>query len=213
MGLRDQIIPYIQGDGLVAPAIVTPPGTFRTSDNGVMFTSEYYIMLNRNGLLQQGDVQNYQNLIGSCISGGQLHRGPGDTTEDTIDDHLGVLAGYAEFNLSANFTLPLDLWRFPQLVYAWALAKGVPSLVMLPLAIINAFIIGFSSMSDTYGDADARRLNWDLYQATKRKSWLASLAGSFWHGRQVVIYGPNVMRAVAATYYQTGHPFIQYWVD
>lgn len=212
--LKTEIIPYIDGNGLVAPNLF-PPGTVRASDNGAMFTSEYYIMLNRNGEATGTDIASYQKVITACVGAdGHLHRAPGDLTQDVIDNNLGVLAGYAEFGIKVPFSLPIDNCRFPQLVYAYGLNRGIPSLLMFPLSIISAFIIAFSGFSTAINNADARRLNWDLWQATKRKSLLNDLAGKFWHWHQSKLYGTNeVMRAVAAVYYQAGHPFIKYWKD
>jgi len=215
MGLKELIIPYIQGDGLIAPSIVIPPNTFRTCDNGLMFSSEYYIMLNRNKLICADDIARYFRLIRLCIGADKhLHRSPNDLSKDEIDDYLGVLAGYAEFNFIVNFNLPLSLCRFPQLIYAWLLSKNIPSLLIFPLTLITAAIIAASCINTAKSDADSRRLNWDLWQATKRKSILCNLAGIFWHWRQKKVYNTNnVMQAVAATYYQSGHPFITYWID
>ena len=250
MSIKDDFAPYRDGNGLMAPNPV-PTGTIRGSDNGSMFTSEYYIMLNRNGQLTNTDGIEYADLIEKCIgTDGNLHRAPGDETQDEIDDHLGVLAGYAEFNDKANFGLPLPLMRFPQLTYAWALAKGVPALFMSPLLytivytlihftkhtyfiipaiilsilvafigslnLITAIILGTSCIGAPVGNTDDRRLNWDLWQATKRKSVICNLAGLFWHWRQTKVYGtPNVMKAVAALYYQPSgtNPYSTHWID
>jgi len=213
MSLKTEIIPYIDGNGLVAPGPANPK--IRSSDNGVMFTSEYYIMLNRNKELTSGDQYIYSTLINNCIGAdGHLHRAPNDESPDEIDDHLGVLAGYAEIRYSVPFHLPLNLCRFPQLVYAHMLNRGVPSLLIFPLAIINAFIIALSGFNTPANNADVRRLNWLLLQATKRKSLLARFAGWLWHKRQAKLYGSEqVMKAVAQYYYSPGHPFREYWID
>lgn len=213
MSLRTEIPPYIDGNGLVAPYLVQP-GTMRASDNGIMFTSEYYIMLNRNHECSPTDVLIYYNLIGKEVgSDKDLHRAPGDTTQDAPDDYHGVIAGYAEFGLKPDFEIPI-LDCLPQLVFAYLLGKGVPSFVLFPFNVYTAVVLAISCINTPVGNTDARRLNWLLWQATKRKSILCNLAGKFWHWRQTKVYNTqNVMQAVAKIYYQDNHPFQRYWVD
>lgn len=219
MSLITEIVPYIQGDGLVANAIVKPPGALRTCDNGVMFTSEYYIMAARNfddtTLTHGPTALLFDRTVKTCVGiDGELHRAPGDVSPDEVDDHYGTLAGYAEFGLRPAYKLPVRLWRQPQLFYAYVLAHGVPSLAMIPLAIYNALVIATSCIGHPASDTDSRRLVWHLIQATKRKSILARLAGAFWHWRQTKVYGTKeVMKAVAKLYYEPGHPFAKYWID
>lgn len=216
MSLKEEIKPYIDGNGLIAPNMVGPnPG--RASDNGTMFSSEYIIMLERNGESTMSDRIGYLDVIERCIGkDGELHRAPGDDSPDEIDDHLGVLAGYAEFKLPPPFKLPFRLMRFPQLTYATWVNKGVPSLLIFPLAIYNALCIAVSCVGvDKDHDGDARRLNWLLWQATKRKSLLARIAGAFWHWKEARKFGTKeVMKYVAShLYYQMGHPFGKFWID
>lgn len=217
MSLREEITPFIQGDGLVAPAVVSPSGTFRTCDNGVMFSSEYLIMLNRTGELVGQDIIDYQSKIQACVGfDNDLHRAPLDITPDEYDDHIGVLAGYSEFGLKVPFSLPMRLWRFPQLLYAFLLNKGVPSFLMPFYSFYNALVIATSCINAPTSDTDSRRLNWHQWQATKHKSMLANFAGNFWLWRQRKVYNTDkVMQAVATIYYQPpgGHPFSKYWVD
>jgi len=216
MNIKSDFQPFIDGNGLLAPRPITP-GTLRGSDNGTMFTSEYYIMLHRNEGLTDEDITRYAQLISSCIGTDHcLHRAPGDPSPDVIDNHIGVLAGYAEFDIAVNFHLVFPMWRYPQLVYAYLLARGVPSFLMFPFAIYNALVIGTSCIGSPISDTDSRRLNWLQWQATKRKSWIANLSGKFWHWRQTKIYGtPEVMKAVAAQYYLPSYsnPYATYWID
>lgn len=210
--LKEEIKPFIDGDGLVAPQLSN--GAWRSSDNGPMFTAEYYIMLNRVDRLSNGDGIDFHDLIGRCVGAdGNLHRAPHDESPDEIDDHIAVLALYAEFNDKPQWTLPFRLFRFPQLVYAYLLAKGVPSLLMLPLAKWSALVILYAGLRNLpQSDADARRLTWHLIQATKRKSLLCRLAAKVWYSKLYKDY-PNGMRGVAENYYRDNHPFIRYWVD
>lgn len=217
MSLRDEIKPYIDGNNLVAPNLCSSVG--RASDNGTMFTSEYLIMLNRNGEALTSDSVEYELTIGACVGKDkELHRAPGDDSPDEIDDHLGVLAGYEEIGKKVPFTMPFRLMRFPQLTYAWLVNKGVPSLLIFPLAIYTALALAISCVGvDKDHDGDARRLNWLLWQATKRKSLLCNLAGKFWHWKEARKLGTQqVMKYVATNlYYEKTppHPFSKYWID
>ena len=58
MGIRSDFTSYVDGNKLLAPNPVSP-GTVRGSDNGPMFTSEYFVMIKKNGLLQPYDVNDY----------------------------------------------------------------------------------------------------------------------------------------------------------
>ena len=219
MSLITEIVPYIQGNGLVATTIVNPPGTLRTCDNGVMFSSEYFIMAARNfedkTLTHGPTAALFDQVVKTCVGADkELHRAPGDDSPDEVDDHYATLAGYAEFGLRPAYKLPVRLWRQPQLLYAYLVNHKIPSLLIWPLAWYNALIIATSCIGHPASDTDSRRLVWHLIQATKRESILARLAGAFWHWRQTKIYKTQeVMKAVAKIYYEPGHPFAKYWID
>lgn len=209
MSLIAEIPPFIDGNNLVAPGLV-PPGLLRGSDNGPMFTAEYLIMLNRN-LLGFDDL--HYNAIVKCVgTDGELHRAPGDTTPDEVDDHYGALSMLAEFNLKPFFKLPIRLWRQPQLLFAYLLAKDIPSLILSPLNWYTAIVIATSCIGRPASDTDSRRLSWHLVQATKRKSLLCKLASLIWYARLHKDYA-NGMLGVAALYYTGDHPFIRFWKE
>lgn len=209
MSLLDEIPPYIDGNGLVSPGLV-PPGVRRGSDNGPMYTSEYLIMLYRNMLALDVVVQ---HSIGNCVGvDHELHRAPGDMTPDEVDDHYGVLSLLAEVNVKPFFKLPIRLWRQPQLLYAYLLAKGVPSIFLSPLNWYTAIVIATSCIGRPTTDTDSRRLSWHLIQATKRKSLLCKLASYTWYKRLHKDYA-NGMLGVAALYYADNHPFTRWWKE
>src|SRR5579863_1546420 len=94
MCLRDEIIPYEEGDGLISCS-PNPNHNFRTCDNGVLFCSEYYIMLAKNSLLTDQDKADYTSKIQACyVSGcpGLVARAPGDTGDTDPDDYHGLFA-------------------------------------------------------------------------------------------------------------------------
>lgn len=150
--LRDEIVPYIDGIGLVSPSVVLP-GTGRASGNGPSYTSEYYVLLNKNNQLVEQDKIDFANKIGSCIDeNGLLNRAPVGTDPDQEgnDDYyatlnackslgnseipkkyLNAMLKYKGFLNNTNpgkWTLNSFLVRQPQLM-ACIIAAAFPSLL------------------------------------------------------------------------------------
>lgn len=214
MSLRDEINNgYIDGNDLVSPELVTP-GTKRASDNGVLYSSEYYILLKLNNELILKDYADYRTLIQTCIGlDGFLHRAPDDISQDEIDDHIGSLAAHNVLGLYPRFNIPFALWRFPQLFFTWLLVRGYNRLLYWPLELITALIIAISSYNRPLTDTDSRTLAWLLIHATDR-SWVCKEASKIWYRRLYKDYGsPNAMKSVASRYFPVGHPFRQFWKD
>lgn len=95
MALRDEIVPYVDENQLVAPNLVGP-GTLSASDNGPMFTSELYAMLAKSGQLVSQDLADFQARIGQCINDrNMLCRVPvgQNDGQEQVDDYHGVLNG------------------------------------------------------------------------------------------------------------------------
>ena len=95
MSIRDEIQPYRDQNGLIAPNIV-PPGTLVGSDNGSMFTSEYYIILKKSAQLIYPDYADFDRIINRCINPqGMLCRIPigQNDGQEGPDDYYGVLDG------------------------------------------------------------------------------------------------------------------------
>ena len=96
MALRDDFGNYWDGNGLLAPNPgVWSPGQ-KGSDNSPMFTSEYYIMLKKNGQLVDQDKADYQQKIGQCVNAqGMLNRVPvgQNDGQEEVDDYYGTLNG------------------------------------------------------------------------------------------------------------------------
>lgn len=99
MSLKSEILPYTDGLGYVAPALVGP-GIMRASDNETMFTSEYYVLLALRGELEPGDADAWKALIRRCMRlPGLLVRSPADTSTDNGPDNmLGVLDASQRLN-------------------------------------------------------------------------------------------------------------------
>jgi len=96
MSIKDDFQPYVDGNKLLSPnPQPTNPG--RGSDNGPMYTSEFFIMLKKNGMLEDGDCADYVSRINSCLSNtGMLNRAPNDSDQEGPDDYYGVANGCME---------------------------------------------------------------------------------------------------------------------
>lgn len=111
MGIHKDFSNYVDGVGLNTPM----PGTWLAgqcgSDNGVMFTSEFYIMLKKNGQLTEQGKLDYTQKIGQCIGPeGLLNRVPinQDDGLESVDDYYSTLNGCMELG---NIDIPRKfLW-------------------------------------------------------------------------------------------------------
>jgi hypothetical protein len=213
MGLREEILPYIQGNGLVAPQPVGTPPEFRTCDNGTQFSSEFYILLKMHGLLHSGDAADYKRLMDACVGADKyLHRSPGDDSLDEQDNHNGVYAGHIQLGLRPSFYLSRNLWRFPQLIAlsAFASQKFIYRLLALPLVFYTALVILTSCINTPTSDTDARIGAWLVIKAMEGSA-LVTLAAMVWRRRLMADY-PNGMRSVFEIYFGPGHPITRYSV-
>src|ERR1039458_9958696 len=110
MSIRDDFKPYIDGNNLLSPSPTnSSPG--KASDNGVMYTSEYFIMLKKNGDLQNTDPADYSSRIAACIDlNGLLNRIPVGQSDgqEGPDDYYGVVNGCMEMD---NTSIPRGFLR------------------------------------------------------------------------------------------------------
>lgn len=116
MSLREQIAPYGDHYGLISSAPVAP-GVLIASGNGVLYTSEYYIMLARSAKVQLEDSSQMMRILGACIdNNGLLHRQPvavPTSNTEAPDDYYGILAACSTW----GWTSPAKgflraLWRY-----------------------------------------------------------------------------------------------------
>ena len=231
MSLKTEIQPYIDSEGLVSPGI--PTG----SNNGVMYTSEYIVMLIRNGEATEADIDAYLTKMESCfVLPGLLGRHLGGTgDQEGPDDYLGLAAALHEINNDrskaiarsvvtyaiehigdmnnpdpGHFAWGAFLGRQPQLGAVFLWASG------LPVGPLVRFYCAMSILLSCKGlpanSTDPRRLSWLLIQVAASKSWICKLASIVWYRRLYGVY-PTGMKGVAQIYYQSGHPFSKYWID
>ena len=99
MGIRDDFKLYTDGNNLTTPSPANlVPGT-KGSDNGTMYTSEYFVMLKKMNLLCPADYPDYAARINQCIDkNGLLNRVPINQLDgqDSPDDYYGVANGCME---------------------------------------------------------------------------------------------------------------------
>ena len=90
MTVREAFKPYIDDHGLVQP------GLGRGSNNGILFTAEYYITLLKAGELTPEDKKTFESIMDACQpEPGLTNRQPPNTPHDDqegLDDYIGLLA-------------------------------------------------------------------------------------------------------------------------
>ena len=102
MSIRQEIIPYTDANNLVSPCLTH--GILKGSDNGPMYTSEYYVILQKLNELTPADTANYKNKINTCINEeGMLCRVPigQDDGQEQVDDYYGVLNGCKQLKITS----------------------------------------------------------------------------------------------------------------
>lgn len=237
MSLREEIKSYVDGHGLVAPNLV-PPGTMRGSDNGVMFTSEYYIYLQMNGEYNgMQDCMDYTRLVISCMTSkvaGLVARAPDSISVQPPDDYLGIAAACREIDQRyiaedifdyglknwgcynnenpGKWETKAFLWRQPQLIAAMYSATRRTQLnpIIWVLNAYAALAILVANINDPVGEVDGRRLTFLLTRAMNPVSLLCRLASKVWKRRMEKTYGPDFMKEICKIYYKDNHPFHRY---
>lgn len=235
MSLKQDIIPYIDTNGLVGPA------KGQGSNNGVMYSSEFIIMLIRNGEAAPSDIDHYIERISACMkTPGLLMRSPQNAGgQEGPDDYYGLAAAIDEINsknlepaamylaystclyainhlgclnneFPNTFQWSSFLVRQPQLDAVMLWAAGLP--VGPILRLYTAISILFAAKGLPINDTDPRRLSWLVVQVASRHSWICRMAAKVWYRRLHKDY-PDGMKGVAALYYESGHPFSKYWID
>lgn len=207
MSIQIDFSSYMTVDGYLCPNAV-PSGTVRGADNEPCFTSEYYIIKQKNNDLSTTDIIKYLSLIQGCInSDGYLTRAPGDTTLGNPDNSFGVYAGLVVLNQTLPVKYYWELLRMPQLYFTSLCAsKSVKWYKpwQWPLHVISAVIIALSCMNTDTNNTDARRLSWLLIQATKPYSFLCSLASKIWFKRLHKDYANGLKDVYGIYYYPQG---------
>lgn len=242
MSLREEILSFIDGNGLVTPSLAIP-GQQQGSDNGTLFTSEYYILLVKNGLALPADVSNWHKLIDTCMVPRNIAvhsrvtvRAPNDIGVDAPDNIYGILAaskvlkepsiakellahGYRHlgfFNPLNKFNWEALQWHQLQMIFAMACAADSYRWWKPYYWFLNVYtagVIATSCVNVTVADTTSRLLCWCLIQSVQEDSWLCRQAAKLWFRRLYKDYGSLGMKKVAYIYFDYNHPFVIYWMD
>lgn len=208
--IQSDFRPYFDGNGLLAPNPV-PPGTKQGSDNGLMFLSEYFIILNTYGGLDDYDKWYFFSVLKSCMNNGMLNRVPitQQSSQEGPDDYLGVLNACVQLeetdipksilktaikNLGClnnvnpgKWTIQSFLLRQPQLLCAM-IAASYPKntlikLLAFPLFAFTAVLIACSGMRAPISDSNSRRLCWHLISIVIPASYMCRVGAKIWYKR------------------------------
>lgn len=217
MSLRDEITPYVDGNGFVSPGRV-PSGQMQGSDNGLCFTAEFLITLKKRQEGLPSDAEQWRKLFASCeIEPGLFDRAPRDGDPEAPDDFYGVAAACAVLDTPeiaqrildygwqhrgdydntqpGSFTWSSFLWRQPQLLAAlYAAAKrGRWNPFVWVLNAVAAAVIASSCIGVPTTKTDERRLAWLLIQTLAPVSRPCRLAARAWFRRLKKDY-PGLLR-------------------
>jgi len=90
-----------------------------SSDNGALFTTEYYLILQRLNLLSSEDKDRYHALMSQCLTlGGLPLRKPGDNSLDGPDNMIALAVGSKAFSCDfAERIIKYGKTTFPHYVY------------------------------------------------------------------------------------------------
>lgn len=226
--LTTDIARFTDGNQLVAPHSVHY-GVTQGSDNGPMYTSEFFIAMVRNGENRHNSAIQFTEVLDPCIQNGILARAPRPQDSDPVgpDNILGFLAACTELQLGIeargmlkalvrNYgflpTGPKKRWadfyaRQPQLLAAMLAAGNCASIFTGPLFVWTALVILLAGRKAPADEADPWRLSWLLIQTTAPVSFVCYLAAKNWRRRLLKTH-PRGMRDVNAVYYEPGHPLI-----
>lgn len=102
MGLKEDILEYMDADGLVAPWKV-PSGSRNGSGNGLLYTSLYYILLANKGLVGTPERLAFMDTVLPCQSSqdGVYNRGPVHPDQEGPDDYIALVAASSILGLKS----------------------------------------------------------------------------------------------------------------
>ena len=115
MSIKDDFEPYLDGNSLMAPGPQVQPATSKGSDNGTMYTAEFYGILQKNNQITEQEKADFNQKIQQCIwPEGILCRIPTNQTDsqEQVDNYYGTLSGS---KLLGNTEIPRK--------FLWAMIK------------------------------------------------------------------------------------------
>lgn len=221
MTIKDDII--FDKNGFVPPADTNQP----MSDNGVLFTSQYYILLKKESLLREEDIFHFNELMNSIVNGGNIRRYPSDTGQEGPDDFIGLCSAskalgtnHAEliykygrstfwnYNNTepSKYTRESWLGRQPGLI---GYIKYCSRRLMNPLEVlalyIGTVITAFGKKEESSDKLLALTMMYQLKDSIvfKPLSW-------FYMKRINKVYG--CVNNLVRIYFGNNHPFSKWWI-
>lgn len=226
MGLKREI-----WDGFLDKfGYVMPRRNHGVSDNGVLFTSQYILLLQRLGQLDGETKAAYFNLMrNSFRDTGLLIRYPENFTQEGPDDHIGISAASLALELPfAKEIIDYGRKQLPPHLYntenpgkwskqAWLGRQlGLIGFMKLcagygcnPLEKL-AMIVGFYLTSRKPKEDTSDRLLTQVMVEALPKGLVNDLIKKWWHGHINKLYGD--VRDLVSIYFGPDHPFSRYWV-
>jgi len=184
MALREEIRDYRDADKLVAYYKCDPTKS-NASGNGVLYTSLYYLTLQRRGELTDEDCTEFRKIMDRCQTeyAGLYKRGPYHPDQNAMDDYIGLTTasrliweeiskdvliygqstGWVYNNVQpAQFTFTSWFGRMPQVIahFHWA-AGETPPLWMQMYWSLALFYSSFAKKEDQ----DAWLMSWLMIQS------------------------------------------------
>lgn len=219
----------IFGGGYIDDNCLVSTSNTGGTDNGVMYTGEFVVLLDDLGELTPAMKQYWRSTMDNVeVKRGVIKRSPtNDRDDEGPDDYHGYLCGAKRCDPKRakdfiwNWFTALGvydsnkklgwkdfMWRFPQLLtHAW-FATGWYVPAPLRIFFIASLLIHAYRKVPT-SDQDARRLGWLLIKNWDGKGIVSRWAVQKWNSKLLSEY-PNGMRDVAKSYYGADFPFTRY---
>jgi hypothetical protein len=227
MSLRNEILDYVDADGLVSPRRVEDKTARSASGNGLLYTSEYMIALHLRGDLNLTDIEGFVRVLRSCQKEpGLFNRSPIHKDQNAPDDYTGILAachmiGIEEFpraiykygnehgwvfDNTGEGSKSAWFWRMPHLVAAIKIAAGEKCELWRQIYTTAVILWAIRAKRE---DQDAHTLTWLLTKITDDK-WIPRQAGKLWRWKFKRQY-PRGLGQVLSDYFNCYHPLANYF--
>lgn len=206
-----------------------------SSRNGLSYSSLYYILKFRYGLLTKEDVLEFCRIVRSCESEpGLLNRSPEDKGQQGLDDYIAVctasrimdlnfpeqfkiygLKHWSIFNNEnpGHFTLRAWFGRYPALLaHFYYSADDVPSWFKTSAWFFSIV----SSALTAKGNQDEWVLSSHLiisYEWSSARTWPQDWVCRFWRKKFKAQWGDDGMSKLLERYFGHRHPLSKYAID
>jgi hypothetical protein len=239
--IREEIKSWTDADGLVSHSR-TFPGQRNASGNGLLYTSLYYILLSRLGLLSRDDRDTFASIIVNCqVDGGLLKRGPIHPDQEGPDDYIGVLAASKVINVDIARRILFRARRW--LPIPWHMNNTSPGSLFYPdgrfnfsaiflrfpalichayecagfrpnpfLRLCRAVVLWLSGRGRRSASQDEWVLSWLILSSIGEPNAIEKMVIENWEKR--LSQSPFLtLRSALAAALKPNHPVVLYWKD